>query len=151
MRPVNRAPRCSRNPSYADCAQRHLQLQRAYLDDAAPAGRFNLGHRYSAFACTTLPQWRVSPCLDPLRAFVHAVLFGAADHFLRWRAPVRHAAELQEAPRSHNHLAICRRKATTTASCSADSTVDRGSVGPVFRSAAEDCLFHFARVFGLTP
>jgi hypothetical protein len=42
-------------------------------------------------------------------------------------------------------------KATITASFSADSTVDRGSVGPVFRSATEDRFFHFATIFGLTP
>ncbi|GJE46084.1 hypothetical protein AEGHOMDF_5284 [Methylobacterium soli] len=38
-----------------------------------------------------------------------------------------------------------------TASFSADNTVDRGSVGPVFRSTTEDRFFHFATVFGLTP
>ncbi|MDR7040605.1 hypothetical protein J2X36_005388 [Methylobacterium sp. BE186] len=30
-------------------------------------------------------------------------------------------------------------------------SMDRGSVGPVFRSVTEDRFFHFATVFGLTP
>ena len=42
-------------------------------------------------------------------------------------------------------------KPTMTASSSTDRTVDRGSFGPVGRSAAEERFFHFATVFGLIP
>ena len=38
-----------------------------------------------------------------------------------------------------------------TASSSIDSTVDRGSHGPVLRSAVELRLFHLATVFWLMP
>jgi hypothetical protein len=46
---------------------------------------------------------------------------------------------------------VCLRKATTTASSSTVRTVDRGSFGPVRRSATDLRAFHFAMVFGLTP
>ena len=45
----------------------------------------------------------------------------------------------------------CLRKATTTASSSADRTVDLGSLGPVRRSETDFRAFHLAMVFGLTP
>ena len=47
--------------------------------------------------------------------------------------------------------AIVERKATTTASSSADRTVDLGSLGPVRRSETDFRDFHLATVFGLTP
>jgi hypothetical protein len=46
---------------------------------------------------------------------------------------------------------VCRRKATTIASSSIDSTVDVGSLGPVGKSATELRFFHLATVFGLIP
>lgn len=38
-----------------------------------------------------------------------------------------------------------------TASSSVESTVDRGSLGPVGKSATEFRVFHFATVFWLIP
>ena len=46
---------------------------------------------------------------------------------------------------------VCRRKATTTASSSIDSTVDRASFGPVRTSATEAARFQLATVFWLIP
>ena len=46
---------------------------------------------------------------------------------------------------------VCLRKATTIASSSPDKTVERGSVGPVRRSATELRRFHFAIILWLTP
>ena len=46
---------------------------------------------------------------------------------------------------------VCLRNATTTASSSADRTVDLGCLGPVGRSETEARAFHLATVFGLTP
>jgi transposase len=43
---------------------------------------------------------------------------------------------------------VCLRKATTTASSSADRGVDRGSLGPVGRSQTDDRAFHLAMVLG---
>ena len=46
---------------------------------------------------------------------------------------------------------VCLRNATTTASSSADGTVDLGSFGPVGRSETEVRALHLAIVLGLTP
>src|SRR5437764_4134668 len=46
---------------------------------------------------------------------------------------------------------VCRRKATTIASSSIDSTVELGCFGPVGRSATKLRLRHLAAVFGLVP
>src|SRR5438067_11409216 len=46
---------------------------------------------------------------------------------------------------------VCRRNATTIASCSIDSTVELGCFGPVGRSATKLRLRHLAAVFGLVP
>ena len=46
---------------------------------------------------------------------------------------------------------VCLRKATTIASSSGESTVERASFGPVGRSATEVRRFHLATVFRLIP
>src|SRR4051794_17119356 len=48
---------------------------------------------------------------------------------------------------SSSGRSVCRRKPTMTASSSIDSTVDRGSFGPVRRSTTELRAFHLRTVF----
>ena len=52
---------------------------------------------------------------------------------------------------SSSGKSVWRRNATTMASSSIESTVERGCLGPVRSSWPEGRFFHLATVFGLMP
>ncbi len=60
-------------------------------------------------------------------------------------------ARLKGIQASSSGSSVCLREATTIASSSSDSTVDRASFGPVGRSATDVRRFHLAIVFWLIP
>jgi hypothetical protein len=70
---------------------------------------------------------------------------------VRDRGLERVEAIIERQEQSSSGKSMCRRTATTMASASLESTVERGGLGPGRSSWTEGRFFHLAPVFGLRP